>query len=109
MALAPPAQGRHSPGRGGPPPPFSHKIPDTLVTTQEHYLAANAGLCIYQGDAFPPEYQNAFFMGNLHGSQINHDVVTRNGSTYIQKSGPDFIDAHGKWFVPVSEKVGPDG
>ncbi|MEI6232986.1 MAG: PVC-type heme-binding CxxCH protein [Planctomycetota bacterium] len=95
--------------QGGPYPPFTHKIADTLVTTQEHYMAANAGLCIYQGDAFPKEFQNAFFMGNLHGSQINHDIVTRNGSTYIQKNGPDFIDAHDKWFVPVSQKVGPDG
>ncbi len=95
--------------QGGPYPPFTHKIDDKLVATEEHFMAANAGLCIYQGDAFPPEYQGAFFMGNLHGSQVNRDIITRNGSTYTQKMGPDFIDAHDKWFMPVAQKVGPDG
>ncbi|HLX61244.1 MAG TPA: PVC-type heme-binding CxxCH protein [Planctomycetota bacterium] len=95
--------------QGGPYPPFTHKIDEKLVATEEHFMAANGGLCIYQGDAYPPEYQGAFFMGNLHGSQVNRDVLTRNGSTYKQKNAPDFIDAHDKWFMPVAQKVGPDG
>lgn len=95
--------------QGGPYPPYTHKIDEKLVATEEHFMAANAGLCIYQGDAYPPEYQGAFLMGNLHGSQINRDVLTRNGSTYKQKNAPDFIDAHDKWFMPVAQKVGPDG
>ena len=95
--------------QGGPYPPFTHKIDDTLVAKEEHYMAANAGLCIYNGDAYPQEYRGAFFMGNLHGSQVNRDIVTRNGSTYVQKKGEDLIDAHDKWFMPVAQKVGPDG
>lgn len=95
--------------QGGPYPSFTHKIDDTLVAKEEHYMAANAGLCIYNGNAYPPEYRGIFFIGNLHGSQVNRDIVTRNGSTYVQKKGEDLIDAHDKWFMPVSTKVGPDG
>ena len=64
-------------------------------------------------------------MGNLHGSAINQDVLTRNGATYVQhnlktddkaKAGGrdyngslDFLQANDAWFMPVSQKIGPDG
>ncbi len=48
-------------------------------------------------------------MGNLHGSCINRDTLTRDGSNYVQHNASDFISANDAWFMPVSEKIGPDG
>jgi len=94
--------------QGGPYPSFTHKL--NSITTQKHQMAAYAGLCIYQGDAFPEEYRGTLFMGNLHGSAINRDIVTKNGATFTQKNAPDdFLQANDAWFMPVSQKVGPDG
>ncbi|MGH7225112.1 MAG: DUF7133 domain-containing protein, partial [Gemmataceae bacterium] len=37
------------------------------------------------------------------------DVLTRDGSTYFAKPRPDFLSANDAWFIPVSQKTGPDG
>ena len=93
--------------QGGPYPPFTKKL--NSITTQKHQLAAYAGLCIYNGDAYPEEYRGTLLMGNLHGSCINRDVIEKNGSTFTQKNAPDFLSANDVWFMPVAQKVGPDG
>jgi len=93
--------------QGGPYPPMTHWLPS--ITTERHQAAAYAGLCLYDADQFPPQYRGALFMGNLHGSAINRDALTRNGSTYVQHDAPDFIQANDAWFMPVSQKIGPDG
>src|SRR5947209_11446270 len=48
-------------------------------------------------------------MGNIHGGCINSDELTRDGSTYFAKPRADFLTAHDPWFMPVAQKVGPDG
>ena len=93
--------------QGGPYPPQTHWLPS--ITTARHQAAAYAGLCLYDADQFPQEYRGTLFMGNLHGSAVNRDMLTRNGSTYVQHDAPDFIQAHDAWFMPVSQKIGPDG
>lgn len=93
--------------QGGPYPPQTHWLPS--ITTQRHQMAAYAGLCIYDADQFPRQYRGMLFMGNLHGSAINLDTLTRNGSTYVQHDAPDFLQANDAWFMPVSQKIGPDG
>lgn len=94
--------------QGGPYPPFTHKL--NSITTQKHQMAAYAGLCIYNGDAYPEEYRGTLLMGNLHGSAINRDIVSKNGATFTQKNAADdFLQANDAWFMPVAQKVGPDG
>ena len=36
-------------------------------------------------------------------------MLTRDGSTYIARAEPDFLTANDAWFMPVAQKVGPDG
>ena len=48
-------------------------------------------------------------MGNIHGNCINVDVLNRRGSTYNAEPVPDFLQANDSWFMPVSQKTGPDG
>ena len=93
--------------QGGPYPPQTHPLKS--ITTGRHEMAAYAGLCLYDADQFPPEYRGTLFMGNLHGNAINRDILTRNGATYTQHNAPDFLAANDDWFMPVSEKIGPDG
>jgi len=97
--------------QGGQYPQFMEKQQSysKSIVTQKHQQAAYSGLCIYNADVFPEEYRGRFLMGNLHGSCLNYDVVTKNGSTYTQKGAPDFLSANDKWFMPVAQKVGPDG
>ncbi|HEX8913000.1 MAG TPA: PVC-type heme-binding CxxCH protein [Humisphaera sp.] len=114
----------HRQGGAYPPNVQQAKLPS--ITTEKHQQAAYAGLCIYDADAYPEEFRGRFIMGNLHGSALNQDVVVRNGSTYRQsnvkakgKDDPhplndgmgslDFLQANDAWFMPVAQKIGPDG
>ena len=93
--------------QGGPYPPMT--VPLGSITTQNHQKAAYAGLVHYDADVYPEPYRGKLLMGNLHGSCINQDKLDRNGSTYRQTNDPDFLSANDAWFMPVSQKLGPDG
>jgi putative membrane-bound dehydrogenase-like protein len=93
--------------QGGPYPPFTWKIESIVDHT--HQKAAYCGIHYYDSDAYPPEYRNRLYMGNIHGNAINVDLLERNGSTYKAKAAPDFLAANDAWFMPVSQKTGPDG
>jgi putative membrane-bound dehydrogenase-like protein len=93
--------------QGGPYPPFTWKIGS--IVKHRHQKAAYCGLCFFDSDAYPPEFREKLYMGNIHGGCINSDELTRDGSTYFAKPRPDFLTANDAWFMPVAQKVGPDG
>ncbi|HMC12274.1 MAG TPA: PVC-type heme-binding CxxCH protein, partial [Pirellulaceae bacterium] len=93
--------------QGGPYPPFTWKI-DSIVK-HKHQKAAYCGLEYYDSDAYPEQYRNKLYMGNIHGGCINVDKLQRDGSTYFATGEPDFLTANDAWFMPVAQKTGPDG
>lgn len=93
--------------QGGPYPPFTWKLGS--IVKHKHQKAAYCGLHYFDSDAYPPEYREKLYMGNIHGGCINSDELTRDGSTYFAKPRPDFLSANDQWFMPVSQKTGPDG
>lgn len=122
--------------QGGPYPPYTWPI--RSIVQHKHQKAAYCGITWFDSDAYPPEYRNVLYMGNIHGGCINADLVDRSGSTYqgrphpgftaqpdawkddpygvIAKTGDpdhpklaDFLTANDAWFMPVVQKVGPDG
>jgi putative membrane-bound dehydrogenase-like protein len=105
--------------QGGPYPPFTWKIGS--IVKHRHQKAAYCGLCWFDSDAYPPEYREKLYMGNIHGGAINCDQLEKDGSTYSAKpglspgtavpgaAGSNFLVANDAWFMPVSQKVGPDG
>jgi putative heme-binding domain-containing protein len=93
--------------QAGPYPPFT--IPIGSVTNHSHQKTAYCGLCYFDSDAYPEKYRGRLYMGNIHGGCVNVDVLRRDGSTYISDGEPDFLTANDAWFMPVSQKVGPDG
>ena len=79
----------------------------------EHSVAggghAHVGCMIYQGDNWPERYRGGVFMCNLHGTRINHDILERNGSSYIARHGRDFAFTSDPWFRGITIDYGPDG
>lgn len=70
---------------------------------------AHCGLAIYQSSQFPATYRNQLIFGNLHGHRLVMDELDPKASTYIGKHGSDFMRANDLHFIPVSQRVGPDG
>ncbi len=70
---------------------------------------AHVGCMIYLGDNWPDRYRGGAFMCNLHGNRINHDILERNGSTYVARHGKDFMLANDPWFRGMTLQYGPDG
>ncbi|MGI8605214.1 MAG: PVC-type heme-binding CxxCH protein [Verrucomicrobiales bacterium] len=70
---------------------------------------AHSGLCIYNGDNFPPEYRGRAMIFNIHGQRINQEQLVPKGSGYVAKHLPDFLKTNDKNFTGVALKTGPDG
>jgi putative heme-binding domain-containing protein len=93
--------------QAGPYPPYSIRLGS--ITTHSHQKTAYCGLAFLDSDAYPEPYRERFYLGNIHGNAINCDVLRRDGSTYIASAEPDLLAANDVWFMPVAQKVGPDG
>jgi putative heme-binding domain-containing protein len=93
--------------QAGPYPPYT--MPIGSITNHSHQKTAYCGLCYFDSDAYPERYRGRLYMGNIHGGCINVDLLRREGSSYLSSGEPDFLTAHDAWFMPVSQKVGPDG
>jgi putative membrane-bound dehydrogenase-like protein len=111
--------------QGGAYPPYTWKIGS--IVKHKHQKAAYCGLVWFDSDAYPPLYREKLYMGNIHGNAINCDYLEKDGSTYFAKpaltsrmqgagvtpsgvgEGSNFLLANDAWFMPVAQKVGPDG
>lgn len=93
--------------QGGPYPPHTWKI-DSIVK-HKHQMAAYCGITYFDSAAYPAEYRERLMMGNIHGNCINVDRVEPQGSTYQGLGEADFLSGNDVWFMPVVQKVGPDG
>lgn len=93
--------------QGGPYPP--HTWWAESIVEHKHQMAAYCGIEYFDSDAYPVEYRNKLYMGNIHGGCINVDRIERAGATYRGSGEPDFMTANDVWFMPVAQKVGPDG
>jgi putative heme-binding domain-containing protein len=70
---------------------------------------AHCGLMAYLGGAWPEQYRDQLFMGNIHGRRLNMDVLKPKGSGYVASHGPDFLLANDAWARFINLKYGPDG
>jgi len=93
--------------QGGPYPPFTWKLES--IVKHQHQLAAYCGIHYFDSDAYPAEFREKLYMGNIHGNCINCDELSRDGSTYFGETRDDFLTANDAWFMPVVQKTGPDG
>ena len=92
-------------GRIHKPDPL--KIPETTDAVGGGH--AHSGLAIYNGDNFPEAYRGMLIFGNLHGHRLVSDQVEPAGSGFVGHHGNDFLRSNDATFIPVSQRVGPDG
>lgn len=93
--------------QGGPYP--AHTWPMGSIVEHKHQKAAYCGIVYFDSDAYPDEYRDVLYMGNVHAGCLNADVLERQGASYFGKPRPDLITANDVWSMPVAQKVGPDG
>ncbi len=93
--------------QGGPYPP--NTWPMGSIVSHLHQKRAYCGIHYFDSPAYPKEFRDRLYMGNIHGNAINVDVIEKNGSTYKSEPAPDFLSANDAWFMPVVQKTGPDG
>jgi len=93
--------------QGGAYPPHVWKLQS--VVNYRHQMAAYCGIHWFDSDAYPEQYRDKLYMGNIHGGCINVDKVERNGATYRGIKDEDFLTANDAWFMPIVQKTGPDG
>jgi putative membrane-bound dehydrogenase-like protein len=67
------------------------------------------GGIIYQGGAFPPEYDGVYIAGNLLSNALYWHVLEPNRSSFTSHRGGDFLIANDTWFRPIDCLIGPDG
>ncbi|MFZ9400262.1 MAG: PVC-type heme-binding CxxCH protein [Opitutales bacterium] len=87
--------------------PDALKVPETTDAVGGGH--AHSGLAIYNGDNFPPAYRGMLIFGNLHGHRLVSDQVVPEGSGFAGHHGNDFLRSNDATFIPVSQRVGPDG
>ena len=74
-------------------------------------FTAAAGCAIYEGGAWPAEWNYNYFTTEPTINIVHHEVVTPDGPTFAAHKTRDeeFIGGRDKWFRPIETRVGPDG
>lgn len=67
------------------------------------------GGLIYQGGAFPSEFNHRFIAGDLLGHGIKWHSIENSVSTVRTVHGGSLVDARDDWFAPTDVTTGPDG
>jgi putative heme-binding domain-containing protein len=91
--------GKKAPGLGFGPQMMDYQIGSTALS----------GLAYYNGPAFPEEYRNSFYSGDVVASRVSRNTISYEGSTPVAKLQKDFLVSEDPWFRPVDIKIGPDG
>ena len=99
-------RGAHYPSFGRP-----HDGLGFAPTTIQHSHGSTAigGIVHISDPAWPAEFQDNLFIGNVLTSRINRDQLEWRGSTSVGKEKPDFLSTDDPWFRPVDMQFGPDG
>ena len=87
--------------------PVVSKIPESTDSVGGGH--AHSGLAIYNGDNFPAAYRGMLIFGNLHGHRLVSDQTEPEGNGYVGHHGNDFLRSNDAHFIPVSQRIGPDG
>lgn len=88
--------------------------PDNIPNRIPQTFTAAAGLTIYGGNAFPPEYAGNAFVADAMARLIHRDIVSPNGLEWIgqraaDEAGSEFLSSTDSSFQPVQVLNGPEG
>ena len=88
-----------------------NKVPRSELVAGGVYTSA-AGITIYLGAAYPPEYRGQAFTAEVANNLVQRQTVVRDGVTFqIETADKDaeFIASTDLWFRPVNFVNAPDG
>ncbi|MBI2478812.1 MAG: HEAT repeat domain-containing protein [Planctomycetia bacterium] len=77
-----------------------------------HVIDAAAGVTVYRGGAYPPEYYGNVFIGGAQSNLIHRRLLTPDGVTFNSSrvdEGTEFVRSSDNWFRPVNFVNAPDG
>ncbi len=81
-------------------------------TAAEGYVTSASGITLYRGAAYPPEYYNNIFVGEVAGNLVHRQILSPDGVTFVAKRGDpntEFVSSEDTWFRPVNFINAPDG
>jgi putative membrane-bound dehydrogenase-like protein len=87
----------------------------TLPFTEQFavgYFTSAAGVTIYRGNAYPPEFRGNAFIGDVGGNLVHRKTVRYDGPlVQAERAEQDveFLTSTDNWFRPVNFVNGPDG
>ncbi len=88
------------------------KNPEHQMLTDVGVITSSCGLTIYQGGAFPADFDSVTFVAEPVSNLVHADRLTGQGVSftasrlYPQK---EFLASTDAWFRPVNMYIGPDG
>jgi putative membrane-bound dehydrogenase-like protein len=79
-----------------------------------HVVDAGAGVTIYRGSAYPPEFYGNAFIGDAQNNLVHRQVLIPDGPTFQVVRAPreqttEFVRSSDNWFRPVNFVNAPDG
>jgi putative membrane-bound dehydrogenase-like protein len=77
-----------------------------------HVVDAAAGVTIYRGSAYPPEFYGNAFVGDAQNNLIHRMRLVPAGPTFKAvraDAGTEFVRSYDNWFRPVNLINAPDG
>ncbi|MEZ6053266.1 MAG: HEAT repeat domain-containing protein [Planctomycetaceae bacterium] len=77
-----------------------------------HVIDAAAGVTVYRGGAYPPEFNGNIFIGGAQSNLIHRRILTPDGVTFSSAradEGTEFVRSSDNWFRPVNFINAPDG
>ena len=80
--------------------------------TPAGYFTGATGVTLFKGDAWPSEYVNQAFIGDVGSNLVHRKVVRDEGLTKIAdraRPNTEFIRSTDIWFRPAQFANGPDG
>jgi putative membrane-bound dehydrogenase-like protein len=89
----------------------NHVVPRSELVAGGVFTSA-AGITIYRGAAYPPEYRGQAFTAEVANNLVQRQTVTKDGVTFrIETADKDaeFIASTDLWFRPVNFTNAPDG
>ena len=87
------------------------RFPPRELATSGYYTGG-AGLGIYRGEAYPPQFVGNAFSTEPAGNLVLRTVLERAGVTFSARRatpGQEFLASTDNWFRPVNVANGPDG
>jgi putative membrane-bound dehydrogenase-like protein len=76
------------------------------------WFTAASGGTLYDGDAFPKEYDGSVFTGDVSGNLIHRDILKPDGATFAAhraRENVEFLASTDVWFRPCNFANAPDG